>query len=210
MSDVDVVVDLMKQWIILADHTKKGGPVRPKTTFEGPGDRNFQLKNKRPIKFLQYEKQTTGINLGWTDNASAATAKRVQRWFFRRDGGDESPIRYGEPVAMGYGTKPSWLCYETRTFGINLRYKDNPCYQWKLLGGTLGQPVKVDQWLAIYNTKINEFLIYFEREGQGSAWVGWPSSKTWADQAKDKLGDLADKALEKAIEGTVKALLGGG
>ena len=71
MSDVDLVVDLMKQWIILADHTKKGGPIRPKTTFDGPADRNYQLKNKLPIKFLQYEKQTAGLNIGWT-NATPA------------------------------------------------------------------------------------------------------------------------------------------
>ena len=64
---------------------------------------------------------------------------------------------------MGYGIKPSWVCYETRTVGVNLAYKDNPCYQWQLLGGTPGQPVKVDEWLAIYNTKAKECFIYFER-----------------------------------------------
>ena len=208
MSDVDLVVDLMKQWIILADHTKKGGPIRPKTTFDGPADRNYQLKNKLPIKFLQYEKQTAGLNIGWTNDASAATAKRVQRWFFRRDGENETPVRYGETIAMGYGTKPSWVCYETRTVGVNLAYKDNPCYQWQLLGGTPGQPVKVDEWLAIYNTKAKECFIYFERTVGGH--VGWPSSKTWGEQFQDKLGDLAGKALEMAIEKAVTALLTGG
>jgi hypothetical protein len=208
MSDVDLVVDLLKQWTILADHTPKGGPIRPKVTFDGPANRNYQLKNKVPRKFLQWEDQTFGINAGWTSNAEPSTAKRVQRWFFRRDGENETPIRYGEPIAMGYGTKPSFVCYETRTVGINLSYKDNPCYQWKLLGGKPGSQVKTGDYLAIFNTKINECLMYFDRTVGGD--IGWPSSKTWGEQFQDKLGDLAGAALEKAIEAGVKALLTGG
>lgn len=208
MSDVDVVVDLMKQWTILANHTPTGGPIRLKSTFDGPAERNYQLKGKLPRKFLQYEKQTAGINVGWTDNANQTTAAKVQRWFFARDGENETPLRYGEPVAMGYGTKPSFLCYKTRDYGINLAYTDNPCFQWKVLGGKPGQHVKTGDWVALLNTKINECMIYFERPMV--AHIGWPSSKSWSEQFEDKLGELAGKALEKALEAGVKALLTGG
>jgi hypothetical protein len=208
MSDVDLVVDLMKQWTILADHTKKGGPIRPKTKFSGPANRNYQLKGKILRKFLQWEDQNVGINIGWTDDAEPATATKVQRWFFMRDGENETPVRYGEPIAIGNGNQPSWLCYEERTFGVNLRWKDDPCFQWKLLGGKTGEQVKLGDWLAIYNTKDAECFIYFDRTVGGD--VGWPSSKTWGQQFKDKLGDLAGDALDKAIEGGMKKLLSGG
>lgn len=209
MSDVDVVVDLMKQWIILADHTKKAGSIRPKTEFTGPADRNYQVKNKVPRKFLQWEDQV-GMNIGWTSDAGLATAKKVQRWFFMRDGENESPIRYGELLALGNGKDPSWMNYESRTVGVNLQWHKKPSFEWKLLGGTLGQQIKIDEWLAIYNTKAKECFIYFERTAGGH--VGWPDSKTWGQQFEDKLGDLAGKALDKVIEAGVKVLLtsGGG
>lgn len=207
MSDVDVVVDLLKQWVILADHTPKGGPIRPKTTFEGPADRNYQLKNKLLRKFLQWEDQV-GMNIGWTDNAEPSTATKVQRWFFRRDGENETPIRYGELLAIGYGKDPSWVCHESRTVGVNLQYHNDPCFQWQLLGGAKGQQIKTGEYLAIYNTKAKECFIFMDRTVGGD--VGWPSSKTWGEQFQDKLGELAGKALEKAIEAGVKALLTGG
>jgi hypothetical protein len=204
MSDVELVVDLFKQWTILADHTPKGGPVRPKTRFEGPANRNYQLKNKVPRKFLQWEDQI-GMNIGWTDDAEPSTAKKVQRWFFMRDGENETPIRYGELLAIGNGKQPSWVHYEERTVGVNLQWHDRPSFEWKLLGGRRGQPVKTGEYLAIYNTKDKECFLYMDRTVGGD--VGWPSSKTWGQQFTDKIGDLAGKALDKAIDAGVAYLL---
>jgi hypothetical protein len=208
MSDVDLVVDLMKQWTILADHTKKGGPIRPKTRFSGPADRNYQLKGKVPRKFLQWEEQNFGINIGWTDDAEPSTATRVQRWFFMRDGENETPIRYGEKLAIGNGKPPSWLCYGERTWGVNLNWRDDPSFEWKVLGGEPGDQVELGDWVALYNMKDGECLTYFARDV--GAFLGWPSSKTWAQQVKDKLGDLAGDALEKAIQAGVQKLMTGG
>ena len=207
MSDVDVVVDLFRQWTILADHTPKGGSIRPKTTFDGPANRNYQLKGKVPRKFLQWEDQI-GMNIGWTDDAEPRTATKVQRWFFRRNGENDSPIRYGELLAIGNGKPPSFMCYESRTVGVNLQWHGDPCYQWQILGGRKGTQVKTGDWVALYNTVGKECFLYMDRTVGGD--VGWPSSKTWGEQFKDKLGDLAGEALEKAIEKGIAYLLSGG
>jgi hypothetical protein len=186
---------------------QENGPIRPKTSFAGPANRNYQLKNLQYRKFLQWEDQV-GMNVGWTDDAEPSTATRVQRWFFRRNGSNESPIRYGELLALGNGKPPSFMNYESRTVGVNLQWHDTPSFEWKLLGGRLGTEIKTGDRLAIYNTKAKECFIAFDRTVGGD--VGWPSSKTWGEQFEDKLGDLAGKALDRAIQAAVTALLTGG
>jgi hypothetical protein len=188
------------QWY-LANGT--AGPVLPKATFGERPERSFSVKGSRPRKFLQHENQTFGINLGWTDNASPATEAKVRRWFLDRPGTDTSPIRYGEPVALGNGGKPSFIRYGERTVGINLEWSDTPVFEWKLLGGTVGQPVNAKDPVAIYNTKAGSagspgnFLIYFDRTAGGD--IGWPDSTTW-DEKLLKLGtDLAWSAAKKLV-----------
>lgn len=197
--------DLMKQWTILADHTNSG-PIRPKASFDGPANRNYQLKGKRYRKFLQWEDQI-GMNIGWTDDAEPSTATRVQRWFFRRNGSLDAPLRYGELLAFGNGKPPSFMNYEERTVGVNLQWHDGPSYEWKILGGKLGAEIKTGDCVALYNTKAKECFIAFDRTVGGD--VGWPSSKTWSQQVEDKLGELAGKALDGAVAGAVAALLSG-
>ena len=145
-------------------------------------DRRFNLKNKGLRKFLQWESQTFGINLGYTDNAEPDTARKVARWFFRRSGSGTGPVVYGEAVAMGYGTSPSFYKYEDRALGVNIGNTGTPSYEWRLIGepGTGGKPVKTGNWLAIYNDVERDFLIYFNRDAGVD--LGWPDSKTWSDQ----------------------------
>ena len=64
-----MVVTYLKQWMF--DPNNPRHALLPKPQFSGPADRNYNLKNSRTKKFLQYEEQTWGINLGWTDNAAA-------------------------------------------------------------------------------------------------------------------------------------------
>lgn len=188
-----------KQWVIGTGTTQ---PVMPQNTFREGSDRNYNLKNTRTRTFLQYEEQTFGINLGWTDDASPQTARRVSRWFFTRPGGAAGQLRYGEPIAVGYGKAPSFLHYEHRTVGINLGWVRDPAFEWKLLGGVAGRPVNCGDRLAIHNTKAGSaqapgVLIYFDRTAGGD--IGWPDSQTWWDQAKDKLPGLAKDAVTKLV-----------
>jgi hypothetical protein len=193
-----------KQWVI---GSGRRGPVLAQNAFKDGSERNYNLKGLQEHgNFLQWEKQTWGINLGWTDDHSAATAARVSRWFFARPGGGTGQLKYGETIALGNGKSPSFLRYESRTFGINLGWSDGPVFEWKLLGKPAGQPVQCGDRLAIYNAKAGSdtvpgVLIAFDRTVGGD--IGWPDSKTWFEQAADELVAFGKK---KATELVMKKL----
>ncbi len=181
-NNAQTAAGYLKQW--------RFDPIHPnhrlwaKASFSGPANRNTNLKNTMERRYLQWEHQTWGINLGWTDDESAATARRVTRWFFTRSD-TTHPLRYGDKVAFGYGEDPSYIRYAERTFGINLEWSSAPRYEWKLLGGKKGQVVKTGDRLSVYNTVTKQPLIYFDRTVGGD--IGWPNSKTWGDQIYDKV-----------------------
>jgi hypothetical protein len=193
----DIAVALMQQWVFLSDDPQVTN-LMPKASFQEVADRNYQLKNKKVRRFLQWEDQI-GMNIGWTDDASAATATKVQRWFFtREDTAKAGPITYGEPIALANGEKPSFIHYESQTIGVNLQWHDKPSYEWILLGGSRNQPVGVGESIAIYNQVDLECLIYVDRTMGGD--VGWPSSSTWFDQIGDLFKGLTKAVIEKAIK----------
>lgn len=194
-----LVVDYLKQFMFDPNHEHHG--LLPKASFDGQTDRNYNLKNNRTRKFLQWEQQPLGINLGWTDNAGPNTAARVSRWFLSRPNGSAAPVRYGEEIALGYGKSPSFVRYQERTFGINLGWTDSPVFEWKLLGGQPGQSVRSGDWLAIYNKRAGDCLIHFDRTVGAN--IGWPSSETWTDQ----LGNLLTQAVKDHWKEAVTFLL---
>jgi hypothetical protein len=193
-GDIAIAEDYLKQWVLQSDAPR---PVVPKSTFDGPAERNYILKNRQERKFLQHEHQTWGINLGWTDDAEPSTAKKVRRWFFARSGNAQGPVRYGETVALANGGKPSFIRNVHRDVGIDLDWSDAPVYEWKLLGGKSGAGVKTGEAVAIYNVHARECLITFDRTAGGD--IGWPSSKTWGEQLEDRIRkavvEYADEAL---------------
>lgn len=180
-SSAAEVAGYLKQWMFDPNHTHH--PLRAKPDFNGPADRNTNLKNSFTRKFLQWEEQTFGINLGWTSDAEPATAVRVSRWFFTRPADDSSPIRYGQSVALGYGISPSYIYYAERTFGINLDWSSTPRFDWKLLGGKIGEEVRSGDLLALYSQTAQDCLIYFDRTV--GADIGWPGSETWTQEIED-------------------------
>jgi hypothetical protein len=175
------VAGYLKQWMF--DPNNAHHPLHAKPDFNGPADRNTNLKNSFTRKFLQWEEQTFGINLDWTSDAEPATAVRVSRWFFTRPTDDSSPIRYGQSVALGYGISPSYIHYVERTLGINLDWSSTPRFDWKLLGGKIGEEVRSGDWLALYNQTAQDCLIYFDRTV--GADIGWPGSETWTQEIED-------------------------
>jgi len=179
-SNATTAAGYLKQWRFDPNHP--GHRFYAKASFSGPTRKNTNLKNTMEQRFLQWEHQTFGINLGWTDDASAATAVRVSRWFFTRPD-TTHPIRYGNTVAIGNGGSPSYIRYANRSFGINLEWSSTPRYEWKLLGGKKGQVVRSGDRLAIYNTVTKQPLISFDRTV--GADIGWPNSETWGEQISD-------------------------
>jgi hypothetical protein len=179
-SNAQTAAGYLKQWMFDPNHAHH--LLYAKSSFSGPVSRNTNLKNSMERRFLQWESQTFGINLGWSDDASPETAVAVSRWFFTRSD-TTRPIRYGDRIALGYGKSPSYIRYADRTFGINLAWSSTPRYEWKLLGGKLGQEVRSGDWLAIYNTVTKQPLISFDRTV--GADIGWPNSETWGRQVLD-------------------------
>jgi hypothetical protein len=94
------VAGYLKQWMFDPNHAPH--PLLAKPSFTGPTDRNTNLKNSRERKFLQWEKQTFGINLGWTDDASPATAVRI------RGGSSPCPPTTHHLSAMASRSRGRW------------------------------------------------------------------------------------------------------
>src|SRR4051794_7065441 len=70
---LETLVEDMKQWVI----GPGPGPIFPKRKFDDRPERNCTLFGLAIHRYLQHEKQTFGINLGWTDDGSAQTAAKV-------------------------------------------------------------------------------------------------------------------------------------
>lgn len=200
-AETEIAVEYFKQWQF--NLTEKGRPMLSKASFEGPANRNFWLKNKVPRKFLQHEKQSLGINLGWTDDAEPSTGQKVARWFVARKDDPDGHIRYGDWVALGNGKTPSFIHNEKRDVGIDLNWSRFPVFEWKLLGGPVGQDVKTGEYLAIYNSKIKECLVFFDRTAGGD--IGWPSSKTWGEQLEDRIRNAVKEYGAKAVAAMLAA-----
>jgi hypothetical protein len=165
------------QWMIGANKT---GLVYPKSSWStGSMQRNYNLKNKTVRKFLQYENMGVrgGMKLDWTDHASANMATQKSQWFFSTPHGSGSvqpPIVYGEPIAMTWGSKSKFVKFSKQTVGVNLDWSSAPSYEWVILGGRPGTTVKRGKdWIILYNLKINQPLIRFDRKsGGGIGFVG--------------------------------------
>jgi hypothetical protein len=204
-QEVRELADRYRQWVFAKDHK---GLVPSKANFENPPhpQRNVNLFNTEVNLFLQYEEQTWGINLGWTNDAGKASAERTTRWFFSRRNGTGRPITYGEKVALGYGTHRSFIYYASRKFGINLDWSGPPVYEWIIAGGKRGEPVPQNTPVGIWNDKTDHFFLYFDRDIGGN--IGWDDSKSWLDIIGGKLGALVDKYGESAVKYAVAYYLG--
>ena len=179
----------MAQWKLV-------GLATPDGTSVSPGSARVALWNDHvsgtKTRFLQYESSGSngGINLGWTDDADLSTMNKVARWGFKRDPASKATgaLRYGERIAMGYfrdGTDKPYVHYATRDWGINLDW-GGPVYEWTILGGQVGKPVRAGERVALFNLKHDNFMIYFPRENLPTIYpghIGWPDSTSygWTD-----------------------------
>jgi hypothetical protein len=194
------LADKYKQWVIGPGPRRS---VLTQSSFREGSQRNYNLKGlAEDGDFLQWEHQHFGINLGWTGDHSASTATRVSRWFFARSGSGTGPLTYGETIAMGYGTDPSFIYYTSRTVGINLGWSSKPVFEWKVLGQPKGRPVQCGDRVAIHNAKAGSatvpgVLIAFDRTVGGD--IGWPDSKTWVQQGQDILLKQAKDQVTKLV-----------
>ena len=141
-----------------------------------------------------------GIELDWTDNASANMAIQQSQWFFSTPHGSgtvQPPIVYGEPIAMAWGSRAKpFVKFSNQTIGVNLNWSSQPSYEWVILGGQSGTTVKrgVD-WIVLYNLKNKQPLIHVNRNVGGR--IGFPGGSTASSQQYRREMDSAVKALMK-------------
>jgi hypothetical protein len=204
---VEKITAELKQWRF---GPGRGSLILPERTFKSAPERNISLKGLKLRKLLQWKHEMFGINLDWSSNAEPETEVMLRRWFLARPGDQNKPITYAEPVALANGEGESFLRYRRRTIGINLSWSAEPVYEWKVLGGTPGQPVRTGDNVAIFNTSVDgtggpngDFFVYFDRPA--GADIGWTTSPSWLDSlgelGKELLGDDAWRAAALAAFG---------
>jgi len=193
-------IERFKEWELGGGKFQGAGqPVDTLDKWREKSGLSFNLKHRDQKRYLQWEEQTLGVNLGYSDDATSDTAREKARWFFKRPSGS-GPVRYGEAVAMGFGTHPSFYKYAQTRVGVNIENTGTPSYEWRFIGGpgTAGAPVRTGEWLAIYNDIEGDFLIYFNRDVGVD--LGWPTSKTWLDQGIDWSKELVEEAIKDYIK----------
>src|SRR5262245_26145363 len=140
----------------------------------------YNLFCQKNGKFLTYKEVPLGINLGFTADAS------IKKTHFRLPDGREREILSGELVALGIGGGDAFLRYAHRDVGINLKWSNDPVFEWRIFGanGQLGAPVAQNSLVAIVNVKVEpspDFFVFLERP-PGIADVGWTTSPNfWND-----------------------------
>jgi hypothetical protein len=202
VQSVEAGVERFREWQLAGGRFKGPQEVPTLAKWSESTDHRFNLKNLSVRKFLQWEKWNFGINLGYTDDATVATAHKVARWFFTRRGSGSGPVLYGEVVAMGYGTSPSYYKYEERKGPVvNIVNTGTPSFEWKLIGGPAdaGKPVKTGDDIAIFNEhQAAGFLIYFDRKKGIPG--GFTGGVTGVDLGWSTSVPIADKAFKQAVE----------
>jgi len=163
---------VFKTWVINANTI---GPIRvsrrgSNTIYQ------LSIKGLATRKFLHYERNRYGINIGWTSNASSSTERASRKWRIVRSTNSTGPLRYGEKVAIGWVRAKSFIRYKSRKWGINLVWSNTPSYEWIILGGR-GVVRPRSNRVIFYNTKKRQPLVHVRRIRGGH--IGWPSSKPY-------------------------------
>src|SRR5207248_7129903 len=110
----------------------------------------YTLRNVTDNNSLRYGKRAAGINLVWDKNTT------LDNITFKREGGGAA-LNYGDKVAV-HVKDGGHLFYQKRTLGMNLVWSTPPKYEWVILGGQKGKPVKTGAALRLYNERAKDFL----------------------------------------------------
>jgi hypothetical protein len=149
-------------------------------------------------KYLTWEKQTFGINLGFKNSGDRKT-------HFRLSDNQEREIRSGERVALGIGGSPAFLHYHERSVGINLDWSERAVFEWRIFGADteLGKPIPENTAIALLNDQVKpdpDFFIKFDRTA--GADIGWTTSPGFWDQ----VANFAEKHAVDAVKAAIAAL----
>jgi hypothetical protein len=185
--------ELFKQWMFTA-----GGDTRtlvPATEFVEGMDNRYSLKNMQINEHLRWKDGMTGIDLGYTE-------EEAQRWIVSRCVESTEPIKYGDTIAMGFGTQPTWVNHEGQTFGPNLEFQSTPSCEWRIFGGAIGTAVKTNERIALFNERYGECVVHFDRAVGANIGPASAENENFWGKLKDLFEDIGD-----AIEAAAKVLL---
>lgn len=178
----DEMAAIFQTWVI---NPNTGGEV----LISQPGGVTYpiSLKGLTNRKFLHYESQKYGINLGWTNDASAGTEIASRNWIIVRSSPATGVLRYGDRVAIGWQRSEPYLTYQERKSGVNLVWSRTPRFEWQVLGGPRGAAVVGRSNRAIlYNERHRQPLLFVARSRGGH--IGWPDSDPWSLFPKGQIG----------------------
>jgi hypothetical protein len=140
--------------------------------------RDSTLNNGPSGMTLAYGTRSFGVNLDWSYIVGNLQVERSPS-------ASVGPIVAGELVALKFAGG-GYLVHESRTFGVNLGWSSSPSYQWRLMrkpfssGNDLeGQPLLKSDFVALYNTVQNNYLVYADRNvGINLGWFAEPTPPT--------------------------------
>jgi hypothetical protein len=188
-----VVPDAVKVWKIGDNQAANVRSMNNYTANTPNGYNLFCTMNKMYATYVK-DNNPLAVNLGFV-------ARGDRKTHFRLPDGQERDILSGELVALGIGGKPSFLAYEHQKVSINLAYKNNPVYEWRIFGAgnELGTPIRQNTQVALVNDKVEphpDFLIHLKRPGPDFGWTSSPS--VW--------GVIFDWALKAGVDLAIKAI----
>ena len=175
----------------------KDGNIKSQNSYsEGKG---YNLYCETNSKYLTWEKMPLGINLNYTANSN------LKKIHIQTPDGKEREILSGELVGFAVGGSPAFLSYTHRTVGINLEWKKEPVYQWRIFGANiaLGKPIPAGSMVAIVNEKVEpaaDFWVYVDRP-PGIADVGWTTSPEFFNKIGNGGAKLVIEAAKKYFGG---------
>ena len=164
-------VEFARQWMIGANRRSNVDGiltrgVNPKTTPQS----FYNLKNLQRKRFLGYERQGTarGMNIGWTDDASATTAEKFGAWGIFPKEGDPRRPNSGDQAAHGNGLRKSPVVYgEIVAIGW-----------WPPLSGTIAY--RYSEFSQADGAHVPRFLTYTRRNvGPNMEWSSYGASYEW-------------------------------
>ncbi|MBI3823471.1 MAG: hypothetical protein HY289_12450 [Planctomycetes bacterium] len=162
----------------------------------------YTLSNNTDHESVRYGKRTWGINMVWDKSTTLNNIRLDVK------SGATGVIKYGDKVAI-HVEKGGYLKYQRRDVGINLVWSTPPVYEWVILGGKKGQPVRTGALLSLFNEPENDFIIYAERPaGINIRW--WKDRELAGAGLTDRLRHAAEEMIRNEFEDRAKDYLKGG
>ena len=160
--------------------------VLPATKDTSRNVNSHNIKGTVNGKFLELRRYGGGsifsgpygdFHLSWSEKRTPDKA----RWFFHRKSSTSNAIRYGEPLSIELRFRiesNAWKGKDHNSYirnnpssGPVVRHGKKKSFEWALIGGKPGHPIRAGDVVVLYNLKRKQPLIYFRGQALD---VGWP------------------------------------